>query len=215
MPAANSHATLLGISSFQILAMFRRGLFYTFLSIYLRRFLGLTMTETTLFATLPMILNVSFQLVVWGRVSDALQLRRTLIVLGEVLAAFGTVALWYAHTLAGNGRAAGYVIIGGLAIIEIFWSMSNVGWTALISDWYRHEDRTAVQGQLASIGAMGRIAGVWIGGVLYDGLGLKYAGWGFSEGTLFFVAAGAMLLSTVPMFFVGEGGVRGGDGDRA
>jgi MFS family permease len=198
---------LLGISSFQILAMFRRGLFYTFLAVYLRRFLGLTMTETTLFATLPMVMNVSFQLAVWGRVSDAYQLRRTLIVLGEVLAAFGTVALWYAHTLAGGGRAAGYVIIGGLAVIEIFWSMSNVGWTALISDWYRSEDRAAVQGQLASIGALGRIAGVWIGGVLYDGLGLKYEGWGFSEGALFFVAAGAMLLSTVPMLFVEEGGV--------
>ncbi|MHC5058105.1 MAG: hypothetical protein ACYTKD_25895 [Planctomycetota bacterium] len=45
MPAAGSHATLLGISSFQILAMFRRGLFYTFLSIYLRQFLGLSMSD--------------------------------------------------------------------------------------------------------------------------------------------------------------------------
>ncbi|MHC4248203.1 MAG: MFS transporter [Planctomycetota bacterium] len=215
MPAANSHATLLGISSFQILAMFRRGLFYTFLSIYLRQFLGLSMTETTLFATLPMIMNVSFQLFVWGRVSDALQLRRTLIVLGEVLAAFGTVALWYAHTLAGGGRAAGYVIIGGLAVIEVFWSMSNIGWSALISDWYRREDRTAVQAELASIGAVGRIVGVWIGGLLYDGLGMQYEGWGFSEGMLFFVAAGAMLLSTVPMLFVGEGGIEEGGIARA
>jgi hypothetical protein len=32
--------------------------------------------------------------------------------------------------------------------------------------------------------------GVWIGGLLYDGFGLKAAGWGFFEGPLFFVAAG-------------------------
>ena len=45
----------LGISSFQILAMFRRGLFYSYLTIYLRHFLGLSVTTTTLFATFPMI----------------------------------------------------------------------------------------------------------------------------------------------------------------
>jgi hypothetical protein len=32
--------------------------------------------------------------------------------------------------------------------------------------------------------------GVWIGGLLYDGFGLKAAGWGIFEGPLFFVAAG-------------------------
>jgi MFS family permease len=85
--------------------------------------------------------------------------------------------------------------------------MSNVGWSALLSDRYKSKDRTSIQAQLASIGAVGRIAGVWIGGALYDGLGMKYAGWGFSEGSLFFVAAGAMLISTVPMLFVDEGGV--------
>jgi hypothetical protein len=44
----------IGLTSFEILAMFRRGLFYAFLSIYLRHYLGLSVTETTLFATLPM-----------------------------------------------------------------------------------------------------------------------------------------------------------------
>ena len=51
--------------------MFRRGLFYTYLSIYLRFFLGLSVTETTFFATFPMILNVACQAVVWGRLSRA------------------------------------------------------------------------------------------------------------------------------------------------
>lgn len=65
-----------------------------------------------------------------------------------------------------------------------------------------------VQGRLASIGGIGRMAGVWIGGLLYDGLGLKYNGWGFYEGALFFVAGAAMFISVIPMILVPEGGIR-------
>ena len=57
--------TFIGLSSFEMLAMFRRGLFYAYLSIYLRHYLGLSVTETTLFATLPMVLNVLAQTFVW------------------------------------------------------------------------------------------------------------------------------------------------------
>ena len=202
-----SYRIFFGISSFQILAMFRRGLFYSYLSIYLRHFVGLSVTETTLFATLPMVVNIVFQTFVWGAFSDRFQLRRTLIICGEIMAGFGTVLVWYAHTLTDTLTLAGYVIIIGLSLIEIFWSMSNVGWSALISDIYRQEDRNAIQGRLASIGGIGRLAGVWIGGVLYDGLNLGYEGWGFYEGALFFVAAGAMFISIVPMLFVPEGGI--------
>jgi MFS family permease len=197
-----------GISSFQMLAMFRRGLFYSYLSIYLRHFLGLSVTETTLFATLPMAVNIIFQTFVWGAFSDKYQLRRTLIISGEILAGFGTILVWYGHTLTENLSLAGYVIIFGLSIVEIFWSMSNVGWSALISDIYRQEDRNTVQGRLASVGGIGRIAGVWIGGLLYDGLGLKYNGWGFYHGALFFVAGAAMFISVIPMILVPEGGIR-------
>jgi len=193
--------------------MFRRGLFYTYLSIYLRHFLGLSVTETTLFATLPMIMNVVFQTFVWGAFSDKYQLRRTLIISGEILAGFGTVLVWYAHTLTGDMILAGYVVIIGLSTIEIFWSMSNVGWSALISDIYHQEDRNTVQGRLASVGGIGRIAGVWIGGALYDGLGMKYEGWGFYDGALFFVAAAAMFISVIPMLLVPEGGIRRNSGD--
>ncbi|MDJ0831727.1 MAG: hypothetical protein QNI92_17875, partial [Desulfobacterales bacterium] len=56
-----------GLASFEMLAMFRRGLFYAYLSIYLRHHLGLSVTETTLFATLPMIVNVMAQTFVWGQ----------------------------------------------------------------------------------------------------------------------------------------------------
>jgi MFS family permease len=203
----NSRRTFFGISSFQALAMFRRGLFYNYLSIYLRHFLGLSVTETTLFATLPMIANVVFQTFVWGSISDRFQLRRTLIVWGELLAGVGTVFIWYAHRLTDSQTWAGYIIIIGLTVVEIFWSMSNVGWSALISDIYKEENRGKVQGQLASIGGLGRIIGVWIGGLMYDGLSMKYMGWGFYEGALFFIAAAVMALSIIPMYYVPEGGI--------
>jgi MFS family permease len=197
-----------GLSSFEILVMFRRGLFYTYLSIYLRHYLGLSVTETTLFATLPMLANVFCQTFVWGRLSDRYQVRRTLIICGEALASLGTILVWYAHSLTAQRSQAGWVIIIGLTIIELFWSMSNVGWSALISDIYRAQDRTTVQGRLASVGGLGRLAGVWIGGVLYDGIGRYYAGWGFQHGALFFVAAGVMIFSIAPMLLVPEGGIR-------
>jgi len=199
--------TFLNISSFQVLAMFRRGLFYSFLSIYLRFFLGLSVTETTFFATFPMVLNVLFQTFVWGVISDRYQLRRTLIILGEISAAISTFFVWYIHTLPESKHVAGYAIIIGLSIVEIFWSMSNVGWSALLSDLYPEDKRAGLQGRLSSIGAIGRIIGVWIGGLAYDGLSHFYEGWGFHKGLLFFIASGVMLVSTIPMLFVPEGGI--------
>lgn len=111
----------LGVSSFQMLAMFRRGLFYSFLTIYLRHFLGLSVTTTTLFATLPMVLNVVFQRYVWGPLSDKYQKRRTLIIWGEILGGIGTIALWYCHLIPDEKANSGWVVIIGLSVIEIFW----------------------------------------------------------------------------------------------
>ena len=190
-----------------MLAMFRRGLFYAYLSIYLRLYLGLSVTETTLFATLPMVVNILAQTFVWGRLSDRMHLRRSLIIAGEVLAAVGTLAVWYAHRLAPTHKAAGFTIIFGLAIIEIFWSMSNIAWTALVSDLYAPSQRSSIQGRLASMGGLGRMAGVWIGGLLYDDFGRRFAGWGFADGALFEVSAAVMVLSTIPLFFLPEGGM--------
>ena len=210
MPRLLSHSARRfgSVSSFQILAMFRRGMFYAYLSLYLRYFLHLSVTETTLFATLPMVANIIFQATLWGRLSDRFQLRRTLIVRGEILGAIGTLAVWFVHTLPEDHRTKAYVIIAGLTVVEIFWSMSNIGWSALISDLYPENERGAVQGRLTSAGGIGRIAGVWIGGLLYDGLGRYYEGWGFEKGALFFVAAGVMFISTLPLLTLPEGGVK-------
>lgn len=207
IPIHRKKGILLKLSSFEVLADFRRGLFYSYLSIYLRFFLGLSVTETTLFATLPMILNVVFQTFVWGVVSDKYQKRRTLIILGEITAAVTTFMVWYLHTLPQSKYMAGYVIIIGLSVVEIFWSMSNVAWSALLSDLYPAYERTAVQGKLSSIGSLGRMVGVWAGGLAYDGIARYYEGWGFHEGLLFFISSAVMLISTIPMIFVPEGGV--------
>jgi MFS family permease len=182
--------------------MFRRGLFYTYLSIYFRDFLGLSVTETTLYATLPMIMSVIFQNFVWGPISDKFQRRRTLIILGEILAGIGTILVWLIHYGINNLFIAGYVIILGLSIIEIFWSMSNIGWSALISDLYPSLHRSKVMGQLTSIGGVGRIIGISIGGLLYDN------GFGFRDGPLFFAASLVMFISTLPMLFTPEGGIK-------
>jgi MFS family permease len=204
----------LGIASFQVLAMFRRGLFYSFLTIYLRHFLGLSVTATTLFATLPMVLNVIFQRYVWGTFSDKYQKRRTLIIWGEIFGGFGTIALWYCHLIPVEKTNAGWVVIMGLSVIEIFWSMSNIGWSALISDIYKQEIRGRIMGKLESLGGVGRIAGILIGGLLYDGMGYRFPGWGFWEGSLFFVSAAVMFLSVFPMFLVPEGGIKNPFADK-
>ena len=167
----------------------------------------MSVTGTTLFATLPMVLNVSFQTLVWGVLSDKYQLRRTFVILGEILAGIGTIIVFFTHRIVDQLVLAGWMIIIGLSIVEIFWSMSNNGWSALISDLIPYEERSVIQGRLSSMGGLGRIVGIWIGGLLYNGLHLQYEGWGFYEGSLFFVAAIVMFLSTIPMVLVPEGGV--------
>jgi len=191
-----------GLSSFQMLAMFRRGLFYTYLSIYMREFLGLSVTITTLYATLPMIASVIFQNFVWGPISDKLQRRRTLIISGELLAGLGTIIVWGIHTAFNNYLIVGWIIIIGLTCIEMFWSMSNIGWSALLSDLYPSRERSKIMGQLTSLGGIGRMIGIFLGGYLYD------EGYGFRNGSLFIIASFVMFISTIPMFFTPEGGVR-------
>ncbi|MHA1729385.1 MAG: MFS transporter [Promethearchaeota archaeon] len=202
-----------GLSSFQMLAMFRRGLFYAFLSIYLKLYLGLSVMQTSLFATLPMIFNVMFQNFIWGPLSDKKQRRRTFVVTGEFLAGIGTLIVWYIHFITENLLTAGFIIIWGLSCIEIFWSMSNIGWSALVSDLYPSEERSKIQGRMTGIGGIGRIIGVFIGGLIYDGLSTQYEGWGFREGGLFFIASFVMFISIIPMMFVPEGGTKRNNGE--
>ncbi len=199
----------LGLSSFQILAMFRRGLFYTYLSIYLRFFLNLSVTATTLYGTIPMILSVIGQNFVWGPLSDKIQKRRIFIVIGELSAGIGIIIVWGVHNTFTNLQYAGYFVIIGLSIIEFFWSMSNIAWSSLVSDVYPPKKRSKIMGGLTSLGGIGQLLGVFIGGVFYDGNGLQYDGYGFKEGPLFFIAAAIMITSIIPMLLlVPEGGAK-------
>jgi len=161
----------------------------------------MSVTETTLYATLPMIMNVLFQTFIWGPISDKFQRRRLLVITGEILAGVGTLTVFFIHSTFSNLYLAGYIIIIGLSCVEIFWSMSNIGWSALISDIYPFSERDKIMGQLTSIGGLGRIIGIIIGGFLYEN------GWGFRNGPLFFIASFVMFISAIPMLLAPEGGI--------
>jgi MFS family permease len=149
-----------------------------------------------------MIMSVVFQNFVWGPISDKLQKRRTFIILGEFLGGIGTIVMWLIHFSIENLHAAGFIIIISLSCVEMFWSMSNIGWSALISDIYPFEKRSRTMGQFSSIGGIGRVIGIFIGGILYDN------GFGFRNGALFFVASFVMFISILPMLLSPEGGVK-------
>lgn len=179
------------------MAMVRRGLFYTFLSIYLRVALGLSVTATTLLASLSMITNSVSQTLIWGKIADKYQARTSLVVIGETIAAFGYILVYFIHIHFLNtygSVTAAYSIIAGLSLLEFFWSMSNLGWSALISDVTTSEGRGKLMSIVSSIGGVGRILGISVSGVLYDWGG--EAG-GFKSGILFFFAAGIMIASAV------------------
>jgi len=183
------------------MAMARRSLFYTFLALYLRVVLGLSVTATTLLASLSMIANSVSQTLVWGKVSDKYQVRTSLIAIGETIAAVGYILIYFLHVhlLSTHGTAtAAYSIIIGLSLLEFFWSMSNLGWSALMSDLTTLKERGKLVGAISSIGGIGSILGLSVSGVLYD---LGGEGAGFKNGTLFFFAAGIMLVSAVVVWF--------------
>ena len=183
------------------MAQFRRGIFYFFLSIYLKEYLNISNTEMTLFATLPMIANIASQSGLWGRISDKYQKRRLLIVFGEVYAAIGYLVVYWIHKgyeTGGALRAAAFTIIIGFTIIEAGWSSSNLGWTALIADLTRDSERSRVMGLLQFVGGTGNVLGVTACGFLYkDGMG-------FAGGNLFFISSGIMIFSVAALFLIPE-----------
>lgn len=185
-----------GLSTFQILTFFRRSIVYTFLSIYLRS-LGLSTTEVTLMATVGMIANALTQSFLWGNLLDKYRKPVEFVALGEFLAGVGHVFMVFGYIFfLGTSQliVAGYVIIFSLGIIEVFWSMSNVGWSALVSELTEIDERKKLMGQFSIIGSFGGIGGAILGGVLYD------TG-GFADGSIFNIAAIAMVFSSFIVYF--------------
>ncbi|MDF1540034.1 MAG: MFS transporter, partial [Candidatus Thorarchaeota archaeon] len=186
-----------GLSTFQFLSYFRRSIVYTFLSIYLRS-LGLSTTEVTLMATVGMIANAGTQSFLWGKALDKYRKPTGFVVAGEVLAGFGHIFMVFGYIFflgVGQLIAAGYVIIFALGIIEIFWSMSNVGWSALLSELTEQDERKKIMGQLSIIGGFGGIGGAYLGGFLYD------KGAGFANGSIFNISAVVMIFSGILVYF--------------
>jgi len=192
--------TLFGLWSFQFLTMMRRGVFYSFMYIYLFSLLG-NVTSTATLGTLTMLMSTLGQNLLWGRISDRYRLRAQLIVAGEITAGLAYIIVFFTHKLyidAGADAAAGIALIIGLAILEFFWSMSDVGWAALLTDITTSETRGGFVGTINFIMSIGRMTGTMFAGFLYaDGLGFK-------QGTIFYVVSIMLLTGAILMWLVSK-----------
>ncbi len=153
----------------------RRGLFYAFLTLFMLEVLKRSFTEAMLVMTLPMLANSMAQPTIWGPLSDKIGKRKPFIVIGETIAGIFYILLspyaWSLFTgqdILKVPSLYSYFLIVGLTILESIWSMSNVAWSALLADLTTKDTRGIVVGQLYSVGAVGRIFGVFLGGLLYD-----------------------------------------------
>jgi MFS family permease len=189
--------TFFNLSLFQFLTFLRRGIFYTFMINYLF-ILMQTVTSTATLGTLNMIGSATGQNFLWARICDRRKIRTKLIVMGETIAAFAYLLVFLAHRAliaAGNNFNAGLVIILGLSALEFFWSMSDVGWAALLTDVTTSEVRGRVVGVLNFIASLGRMAGILCAGVLYSN------GEGFQNGTIFYLVIILLLIGASLMTF--------------
>jgi MFS family permease len=145
-----------------------------------------------------MIANALTQSFLWGGLLDKYRKPTEFVVVGEFLAGVGHIfmVIGYMFFLGMNQLViAGYVIIFSLGGIEVFWSMSNVGWSALISELTEVDERKQLMGQFSIIGGFGGIGGAILGGVLYEN------GLGFANGSIFNIAAVVMILSSFIVYF--------------
>jgi len=196
--SAVNRQTLLGLWSFQFLTFMRRGVFYSFMYIYLFSLMG-NVTTTAALGTLTMLMSAAGQNLIWGRISDRYKLRAQLIVVGEVAAGFTYIVVFVIHKFfidAGSNVAAGLALIIGLAVLEFFWSMSDVGWAALVTDITTPETRGGFVGAVNFVMSIGRMTGIIMAGFLYA------EGLGFKQGTIFYMVTAMLLAGATIMWFV-------------
>lgn len=188
--------TLLGLSSFEFMTFMRRGVFYTFMTYYLYDLLG-QVTIVALFGTLTMLASTMGQNFLWGKIADRYKLRTQLIVIGEITAGIAYILVFLLQKSlvdAGAGALAGIAIIFGLSVLEFFWSMSDVGWAALVADVTTVEIRGAFIGTINFISSLGRMTGVLFSGFLYMG------GLGFRHGTIFYIVTAMLFAGAAIMY---------------
>jgi MFS family permease len=189
--------TYFNLSVFQFITFLRRGVFYTFMIPYLHMLMG-TVTWTAALGTLNMIGSSLGQNLLWGRICDKYKARTKLIISGEMIAAVTYVLVFLIHRFlrdSGNNFNAGLSIIFGLSILEFFWSMSDVGWAALLTDVTTPHIRGRVIGTLNFIASVGRMTGVLYSGFLYND------GEGFLNGTIFYIVIALLLAGVSLMVF--------------
>jgi MFS family permease len=220
-----------GLSVFQMMAMFRRGIFYFFLSIYLYEFLGVSTTEMTLFATLPMIANIVAQSALWGRISDKFKKRRLLIIFGELFAAIGYLIIFWIHNSVNKEKVGvghiGEVLFSQSEIllhysdlvsseiqsilrmsaytIIIGFTIVEAGWSSSNLGWSTLiADLTKESERSKVMGLLQFIGG--IGNILgVTACGFLYQnGLGFWNGNLFYVSSSIMIFSLFALLMIPE-----------
>lgn len=187
----------LNLNLFQFITFVRRGVFYTFMINYLEGLMQ-TVTYTALLGSLNMVGSALGQNLLWGRIADKYKIRAKLIIIGESIAAVAYFLVYIVHRSLLNVQAdfaAGLSIILGLSLLEFFWSMSDVGWAALLTDITTTNTRGRVVGFLNFIASVGRMVGISFAGFLYLG------GEGFRQGTIFYVVI-TMLATTTAIMWI-------------
>jgi MFS family permease len=193
--AAASERVFFNISVFEFLTFVRRGVFYTFMINYLYTLIPIV-TSTAALGTLNMIGSALGQNLLWGRICDRYELRTKLIIAGETIAGFAYIAVFLVHRSLinlGNGFGAGLAIILGLSVLEFFWSMSDVGWAALLTDVTTPQIRGRVIGTLNFIASLGRMVGILFAGFLYGD------GEGFKSGIIFYIVTTLLFIGAIIM----------------
>jgi len=133
----------------------------------------------------------------WGKIADRYKLRTQLIVIGEITAGIAYILVFFLQKSlvdVGAGALAGIAIIFGLSVLEFFWSMSDVGWAALVADVTTVEIRGAFIGTINFISSLGRMTGVLFSGFLYMG------GLGFRQGTIFYIVTAMLFIGATIMY---------------
>jgi MFS family permease len=189
-------AVFLNLGLFQFLSFVRRGVFYTFMINYLHDLMQ-TVTFTALLGSLNAGASMLGQNLLWGKIADRRKLTAGLIIAGETIAAVAYFVVYLVHKSLIDSQAnfaAGMSLILGLSFLEFFWSMSDVGWAALLTNATTSKTRGGIVGTLNFIASLGRMIGINFAGFLYNG------GEGFRQGTIFYIVIAMLLTSATIMW---------------
>lgn len=186
---------LLGLGGYNLLAFLRRGLFYTFLAVYLRERLGMPVTAIAAIGACNAAASMSGQLLLWGPRADRGLGSAALMARGELAGGFGyliTGAVFLALRGQVSPAALTATVIGCLAMVELVWSMTDVGFRKALAEVTHEGNRATVTGVIDLVGLAGTAIGLAVAGLLYRG------GLGYEDGTLWRVPA-LLILCGVPL----------------